>query len=713
MDDDDLAELLRAAPPRSMMLLEDVDAIFVDRTAQKDKGQRGGISFSGLLNALDGAAAQEGCVIMLTTNHKDRLDEALIRPGRCDVHVRVDKASQNQARRMFNRFFAKEATVASVQGSEFAAKVPHRFPVGAEVSYRSGVGGTGQIFLNDVSVDEGSVFYVGPGTHGTSFKLYDTSCHAMAGGSPGLLHFSGGGGGGKFQENLESASRFATRIPEKQVSMAKLQGYLMKQKLLAEQELQKRIVASGESPSSDEVHHLAAQSAVINVHELLDVKVEAEEVHVPIFEHLRRVGLHKFAPFFEHFGIRERRALKGDVKDAMDKWDPDLKIAGPQKKRLVALIEGNDKELDRLYALSDLSVLRDRFLTAFRKHGEHGPPEDADASPPAGAPPPLARARSAPAGMGEAPAPSRATLLRMSSGVLPDSPASRPDGVHLLEMAHTFQEKLEDNGKTEVSLWQLEKHFERFAGDPAGALEHCEKLLKTSAQRAASERKVQWATTFGFLRRLGLEDKAFALEDAGFKFWNDWKHLSKDEIKEKGGMSDQEAAVCHAVIQGNAERADLLRDFQIPEFADIEDFFSIRFPSATAGDARAFALALTDELGAAEFSCLQVRRYLEAAKSPGDAKNGIEVGLQPLSVAEQARVRPPPPPKEEPVEDWLQQWLKGAGLEHLVGKFREAALEDRETIVDATINEGVLEKIGVTKIGEQTKLLKMTKLLKT
>ncbi len=41
LDDDCLAELLRAAPGRSMILLEDVDAIFVDRAAAGDRKTQG------------------------------------------------------------------------------------------------------------------------------------------------------------------------------------------------------------------------------------------------------------------------------------------------------------------------------------------------------------------------------------------------------------------------------------------------------------------------------------------------------------------------------------------------------------------------------------------------------------------------------------------------------------------------------------------------
>merc|ERR1719160_896823 len=120
-----------------MLLLEDVDAIFVDRAAAADKNRRGGgVSFSGLLNALDGAAAQEGCVIMLTTNHKERLDEALIRPGRCDVHVKVDKASKEQSKRMFWRFFAKEAIVKSCADGILTCAGPHRLTTGDCVAYK-------------------------------------------------------------------------------------------------------------------------------------------------------------------------------------------------------------------------------------------------------------------------------------------------------------------------------------------------------------------------------------------------------------------------------------------------------------------------------------------------------------------------------------------------------------------------------------------------
>jgi hypothetical protein len=60
------------------------------------------------LNAIDGVASQEGRIFLMTTNHLEKLDAALQRPGRCDVKVEFKMASQNQLYNMFCRFFDKE-----------------------------------------------------------------------------------------------------------------------------------------------------------------------------------------------------------------------------------------------------------------------------------------------------------------------------------------------------------------------------------------------------------------------------------------------------------------------------------------------------------------------------------------------------------------------------------------------------------------------------
>jgi chaperone BCS1 len=104
--DDKLAHLLMKMPPRTILLLEDADAAFTNRRQVDADGYGGAtVTFSGLLNALDGVAAGEERIAFLTTNHIDRLDEALIRPGRVDMTVRIGEATKHQAAEMWDRFY--------------------------------------------------------------------------------------------------------------------------------------------------------------------------------------------------------------------------------------------------------------------------------------------------------------------------------------------------------------------------------------------------------------------------------------------------------------------------------------------------------------------------------------------------------------------------------------------------------------------------------
>ncbi|KAG6027264.1 hypothetical protein E4U40_001637 [Claviceps sp. LM458 group G5] len=109
MTDDKLAYLLTKLPKRCLLLLEDADAAFVNRRQRDADGYNGAnVTFSGLLNALDGVAAGEERIAFLTTNHIDRLDPALIRPGRVDMMLRIGEATRYQAEEMWDRFYGDQ-----------------------------------------------------------------------------------------------------------------------------------------------------------------------------------------------------------------------------------------------------------------------------------------------------------------------------------------------------------------------------------------------------------------------------------------------------------------------------------------------------------------------------------------------------------------------------------------------------------------------------
>ncbi|MDQ7745562.1 AAA family ATPase [Hydrogenophaga pseudoflava] len=99
--DEKIHTLLAAVPQRSLLLIEDVDAFFRQRDAAHAQVR---LSFSGFLNALDGVATQEGNVLFMTTNHAERLDQALIRAGRIDERVELGVCDEEQLQRLYLKF---------------------------------------------------------------------------------------------------------------------------------------------------------------------------------------------------------------------------------------------------------------------------------------------------------------------------------------------------------------------------------------------------------------------------------------------------------------------------------------------------------------------------------------------------------------------------------------------------------------------------------
>ncbi|KAG7304117.1 mitochondrial chaperone [Plutella xylostella] len=125
LTDDRLNHLLCVAPQQSIILLEDIDAAFVSRedTATQKAAYEGlnRVTFSGLLNCLDGVASTEARIVFMTTNYLDRLDPALIRPGRVDMKEYVGYCDQEQIELMYLRFYKGEQ--AAENAKVFAERV--------------------------------------------------------------------------------------------------------------------------------------------------------------------------------------------------------------------------------------------------------------------------------------------------------------------------------------------------------------------------------------------------------------------------------------------------------------------------------------------------------------------------------------------------------------------------------------------------------------
>ncbi|KXG51296.1 ATPase, AAA-type, core [Penicillium griseofulvum] len=128
LDEDSLTSLFQSLPKRCILLLEDVDKAGISRegnqhrkvagqtsrmedSLQENEPERAGISLSALLNCLDGVAAQEGRILIMTTNHLEKLDSALIRPGRVDNRYHFDFVDTMSAKQLFLIFFDKGSSL--------------------------------------------------------------------------------------------------------------------------------------------------------------------------------------------------------------------------------------------------------------------------------------------------------------------------------------------------------------------------------------------------------------------------------------------------------------------------------------------------------------------------------------------------------------------------------------------------------------------------
>lgn len=136
-------KLFSELPPHCVILLENVDAAGLGRRddtyTDQENNSSSGVTMSGLLNALNCVSSKEGRVLVMTTNHIEHLDKALIRPVRIDKKVHFKLADESISTQLFHTVFKQTADHQQSKGefdnetikslaNDFAAKVPeHNF----------------------------------------------------------------------------------------------------------------------------------------------------------------------------------------------------------------------------------------------------------------------------------------------------------------------------------------------------------------------------------------------------------------------------------------------------------------------------------------------------------------------------------------------------------------------------------------------------------
>ena len=146
LDENGLALLFQSLPERCIVLFEDVDQAGIrkrdtdipvsqnrcetDEITDCDglechgsERRSSGITLSALLNVIDGVSAQEGRILIMTTNHIEKLDDALLRPGRVDMRVPFHHVDSSAIQQLFLSFFLKPTDALVMRGTELTNSI--------------------------------------------------------------------------------------------------------------------------------------------------------------------------------------------------------------------------------------------------------------------------------------------------------------------------------------------------------------------------------------------------------------------------------------------------------------------------------------------------------------------------------------------------------------------------------------------------------------
>lgn len=111
-----IGDALGSLHKNSFLVIEDIDSSYTVHSRSNDEKDKSNttkaayeeIAKSGLsdvLNSIDGFLSKHGRILIMTTNHIEKIDAALIRPGRIDLKVELGYATSEMFIEFIHRFF--------------------------------------------------------------------------------------------------------------------------------------------------------------------------------------------------------------------------------------------------------------------------------------------------------------------------------------------------------------------------------------------------------------------------------------------------------------------------------------------------------------------------------------------------------------------------------------------------------------------------------
>jgi mitochondrial chaperone BCS1 len=152
----------------------------------------------------------------MTTNHPEKLDEALIRPGRIDHQVAFTNATQHQVKELFERMYTHDlprtTKIPSSTSSPPASSAPPPYSSGASTPIISG--------NNELPPTENENLPAPPPTP----PIEATVNGVVKDGKGGKEEWTE-------EELIDIAKKFAAQVPDAVFSPAEIQGFLLKRKM--------------------------------------------------------------------------------------------------------------------------------------------------------------------------------------------------------------------------------------------------------------------------------------------------------------------------------------------------------------------------------------------------------------------------------------------------------------------------------------------------
>lgn len=103
----DFIDAVCSVPRDGILIIEDIDCYSITHSREKDN-EDDNLDLSTIINSLDGPLTPPGLVFFVTTNHIEKLDSALVRPGRIDVAVKIENPEREEIKQLYLRIIGSE-----------------------------------------------------------------------------------------------------------------------------------------------------------------------------------------------------------------------------------------------------------------------------------------------------------------------------------------------------------------------------------------------------------------------------------------------------------------------------------------------------------------------------------------------------------------------------------------------------------------------------